>query len=310
MAAFVLKRLLNSIPVLLGVTFISFLLIYAAPGDPVRILAPQAVSEQDIQRVRESYHLDEPFIVQYGRFLLGLVQGDLGRTISQPARPVASVVFGSLGVTAALAVLAIALAVFIGLAAGVFSSTRPNSIFDRLSMAGALAGISMPVFWLGMMLQMYAARPLGLPLTYDPWRAAASLVLPAITLGAFYAALIARVSRSAMLEVLGSDYIRTARAKGLGPWDVTVKHGLRNALIPIVTVIGTSLGSLLTGAVLTETVFCVPGLGREMVSAILARDFNLLRGVVLVMAVIFIVVNLLVDVLYAYLDPRIRSIRE
>jgi len=291
-----------------------FMVLHLSPGDPAEImLGPQATKE-DLERLRTELGLTEPLPVQYARWLGHVVQGDLGRSLWMK-RPVLGEVLGRFQATLILTGTALLLSTVGGIALGVASATRPNSLLDRLSAVASLFGVSMPVFWLGIVLMVIFALWLGwLPASgmYSPYGGGdlrdllAHLALPAVTLAAASVTIVARLTRSTMLETLGQDYIRTARAKGVVERLVVLRHGLRNALIPIVTVVGVQAGYLLGGAVLTETVFAWPGVGTLMVQGILARDFPLVQGCVLVVALCFVLVNLAVDALYAWLDPRIR----
>jgi peptide/nickel transport system permease protein len=311
---YLVRRLLLVGPVLLGVSVVVFMVLHLSPGDPAEImLGPQATKE-DLERLRTELGLTEPLPVQYARWLGHVVQGDLGRSLWMK-RPVLGEVLGRFQATLILTGTALLLSTVGGIALGVASATRPNSLLDRLSAVASLFGVSMPVFWLGIVLMVIFALWLGwLPASgmYSPYGGGdlrdllAHLALPAVTLAAASITIVARLTRSTMLETLGQDYIRTARAKGVVERLVVLRHGLRNALIPIVTVVGVQAGYLLGGAVLTETVFAWPGVGTLMVQGILARDFPLVQGCVLVVALCFVLVNLAVDALYAWLDPRIR----
>jgi peptide/nickel transport system permease protein len=301
-------------PVLLGVSVVVFMVLHLSPGDPAEImLGPQATKE-DLERLRVELGLTEPLPVQYLRWLGHVVQGDLGKSLWMK-RPVLAEVLVRFKATLILTGSALLLSTLGGIALGVASATRPHSLLDRLSAVASLFGISMPVFWLGIVLMVIFALWLGwLPAAgmYAPYGGGdlrdllAHLALPAVTLAAASMTIVARLTRSTMLETLGQDYVRTARAKGVVEHRVVLRHGLRNALIPIVTVVGVQVGYLLGGAVLTETVFAWPGVGTLMVQGILARDFPLVQGCVLVVALGFVLVNLAVDLLYAWLDPRIR----
>jgi peptide/nickel transport system permease protein len=311
---YLVRRLLLVAPVLLGVSVVVFLVLHLSPGDPAEImLGPQATKE-DLERLRVELGLTEPLPVQYVRWLGHVAQGDLGRSLWMK-RPVLGEVLVRFKATLILTSTALLLSTVGGIALGVASATRPNSALDRLSAVASLFGISMPVFWLGIVLMVVFALWLGwLPASgmYSPYGGGdlrdllAHLALPAVTLAAASVTIVARLTRSTMLETLGQDYIRTARAKGVVERLVVLRHGLRNALIPIVTVVGVQAGYLLGGAVLTETVFAWPGVGTLMVQGILARDFPLVQGCVLVVALCFVLVNLAVDLVYVWLDPRIR----
>jgi peptide/nickel transport system permease protein len=311
---YLVRRLLLLVPVLLGVSIIIFLVLHLAPGDPAEIMLGSQATQADLARLRADLGLTEPLHVQYVRWLGLVVRGDLGRSIWMK-RPVLAEVLGRFQATLVLTGAALLLSTVGGVALGVASATRPNSLLDRLSAVASLFGASMPVFWLGIVLMVVFALWLGwLPASgmFAPYGGGdlgdllVHLVLPAVTLAAASVTIIARLTRSTMLETLGQDYIRTARAKGVVERAVVLRHGLKNALIPIVTVVGVQAGYLLGGAVLTETVFAWPGVGTLMVQGILARDFPLVQGCVLVVALSFVLINLAVDLLYAWLDPRIR----
>jgi ABC-type dipeptide/oligopeptide/nickel transport system permease component len=303
MLIFVVRRLLLTIPVLLGVLFVVMLTMDLIPGDPVALMLGDAGTKENIARFREHLGLDRPLPVRYVRYLGQVVTGDLGRSIQQ-SRPVVDELADAWPATLQLATVALALAAVVGVATGVVSAVWPNSFFDAISRLSSLFGLSMPVFWTGLVLIVVFAFWL-------PWLpvggvgSPAHLVLPAVTLALPSIAMIARMTRSSVLEVLREDYVRTARAKGVGERLVVAKHALRNAAIPILTLVGLQAGQLMGGAVLTETVFAWPGLGRLMVKAIFARDYVLLQGAVLIFAMAFVVINLVVDLSYGVLDPRV-----
>jgi peptide/nickel transport system permease protein len=308
------RRLLLLVPVLAGVSVVIFMVLHLSPGDPVEIMLGSQATHEDRTRLRAELGLDQPLHEQYVRWLGHVARGDLGRSLWMK-RPVLDEVLGRFQATLVLTGTALLLSSLAGVALGVASATRPNSLLDRLSAVASLFGASMPTFWLGIVLMVVFALWLGwLPASgmYAAYGGGdlrdllAHLVLPAVTLAAASVTIIARLTRATMLETLGQDYIRTARAKGVVERAVVLRHGLKNALIPIVTVIGVQAGYLLGGAVLTETVFAWPGVGTLMVQGILARDFPLVQGCVLVVALSFVLVNLAVDLLYAWLDPRIR----
>ena len=314
MRRYLVRRLLLLVPVLLGVSVIIFMVLHLAPGDPAEIMLGSQATQADLARLRAELGLTEPLSVQYVRWLGLVARGDLGRSIWMK-RPVLAEVLGRFKATLVLTGSALLLSTVGGLALGIASATRPNSLLDRLSAVASLFGASMPVFWLGIVLMVIFALWLGwLPASgmFSPYGGGdlrdllLHLALPAVTLAAASVTIIARLTRSTMLDVLGQDFVRTARAKGVRESFVVVRHALRNALIPTVTVVGVQAGYLLGGAVLTETVFAWPGVGTLMVQGILARDFPLVQGCVLVIALGFVLVNLAVDVLYATLDPRIR----
>ncbi len=302
------------VPVLFGIAVVVFLIIHITPGDPAAImLAGSPATDADVAQLRHQLGLDQPLHVQFVTWLWRSLNGDFGRSLALHS-PVLPEVLLKIKATAVLALGALVLSVAVGIAAGVVSSTRQYSLVDHLAMLLSLAGVSLPVFWLGLMLVSVFSVTLGwLPSSgmYSPAGGGTAdltkhLVLPAITLGSASIGIVARFTRSSMLEVLRQDYVRTARAKGLSGRVVNGRHALKNALIPVLTVIGVQAGYLLGGAVLTETVFAWPGLGSLILKGILTRDYPLVQGAVLFVACTFVVVNLIVDVLYAYLDPRIR----
>jgi peptide/nickel transport system permease protein len=311
---FLARRLLQLGPVLLGVSVIVFLVLHLAPGDPAEVMLGANANKEDLDRLRVQLGLDQPLHVQYLTWISHVARGDLGRSIWMK-RPVLGEVLERFKATLLLTGTALFLSTLGGITLGIVSATRANSLVDRLSAMASLFGASMPVFWLGIVLMVIFSLWLGwLPASgmYAPYGGGglrdllAHLVLPAVTLAAASVTIIARLTRATMLETLGQDYVRTARAKGLGERPVVWRHALKNALIPIVTVVGVQAGYLLGGAVLTETVFAWPGVGTLVVQGILARDVPLVQGGVLVIAVSFVLVNLAVDTLYAWLDPRIK----
>ncbi len=292
-----------TIPVVIGVSVIVFAIIRLLPGDPARALAGVQATPQYVEQVRERYGLDEPVHIQYWTFISSAVQGDLGvSTFSR--RPVTTEIAERFPRTLVLASLSLFIATIVGVSAGIVSATRRNSLFDNASMFVALVGVAAPVFWLALMLQLlFSVQLRWLPAT--GMGSLRHLILPSITLGMASAALMARITRSSMLDVLKQDFITTARAKGLAERVVVYKHALKNALIPVVTVLGLQFGILLGGAVLTETVFAWPGVGRLLVDSILRRDYPVVQGTVMLLAFLFVIINLVVDVIYAFLDPRI-----
>jgi len=301
-----LKRGLALLPVLIGVSLLVFILTAIALGDPVRAMMGQRGDPAIIQQIRQEYALDRPVWVQYATWMGRLLRGDLGRSYHQQ-RPVADVILERFPATFRLALSATALAVALGVSAGILSALRPGSLLDHLLMGAAVLGVSTPVFWLGLMLSLLFSVWLGwFPVSGYGDGALANLVLPAVTLGALHTGTIARMTRSSLLEVVRHEYVQTARAKGLAERWVIGKHALRNALIPVVTVIGIGLADLLVGAPLTETVFAWPGLGRMLVAAVGQRDVPVVMGAVLVFAVIYVGGNLLVDLAYLLIDPRVR----
>jgi peptide/nickel transport system permease protein/oligopeptide transport system permease protein len=298
------RRALAVLPVLFGVSVLTFAMLHLIPGDPAAILGGAQATEDELAGIRRDHGLDRPLAVQYARYLGRLLRGDLGVSI-RTRDPVAGLLLGGMGLTLALAALSIVLAVGLGVAAGVLAAVRPNSVIDVLTMLGALVGVSMPVFWYGLILLFVFAGTLR-------WLPAGGvggfqhLVLPVVVLGTAGMGVIARLTRAAMLEVLGQEYVRTARAKGLAEWRVVLRHGLWNALNPVLTVVGLQFGFLLGGSVLTETVFALPGIGRIMVTAIFSRDYPVVQGGMLLVAAVFVLVNLLTDVAYAVVNPRLR----
>jgi ABC-type dipeptide/oligopeptide/nickel transport system permease component len=300
---YIIRRLLLTIPVIIGVSIIVFGLIRLLPGDPAQALAGVQATPEYVEQVRERYGLDEPIHIQYWSFVTSMLQGDLGQsTFSR--RPVTTELAERFPRTFLLASVSLFIATLVGVSAGIVSATRRNSLFDNASMLFALVGVAAPVFWLALMLQLLFAVQLGwLPAT--GMGSIRHIILPSITLGLASAALMARITRSSMLDVLSQDYITTARAKGLADRVVIYKHALKNALIPVVTVLGLQFGILLGGAVLTETVFAWPGVGRLLVESILRRDYPVVQGTVMLLAFLFVIINLVVDIIYAFLDPRI-----
>ncbi|UCH26734.1 MAG: ABC transporter permease [Trueperaceae bacterium] len=301
---YVARRLLEVVPVLLAVTFIVFFSVRLVPGDPARAIAGLEADDETVEAVRRELGLDRPVLSQYGTFLVRAVRGDLGKSYYY-GTSVTQEVFRRFPATLFLAASGIALSILIGMGIGVFSAVNRGTFFDRGTLVFAIIGVSMPSFWLGLMfIILFAVKLNWLPAGgYGTWR---HLLLPALTLGLFGAGTIARLTRSSMLEVLQQDYVRTARAKGL-PWTrVVLRHALRSALIPIITVLGLQFGAFLSRAVVTETVFGWPGIARLVVVSVLDRDFPLIQGTVLWLAVLFLVLNLLVDLIYSSIDPRIR----
>ena len=326
------RRLIQLVPVLLGVSVLVFFGMHLIPGDVVVLLLGEKASPSEIERLRHQLGLDQPIYIQYLRFLTDALRADFGDSI-RTRQPVIWEIRQALPVTIELSLAALLFAVVIGITIGVVSARRPHSAVDTGAMIFVLIGVSMPVFWTGILLLLVFGgilgwlplggildtalsirRITGMPITdslvQGNWpavrSAAAHLVLPAVTLGSALMATIARMARSSMLDVLNLDYVRTARAKGVAEGVVVRRHALWNALLPVVTLVGLHLGLLLSGAVLTETIFALPGLGRLTITSVLARDYPVVQAVVLIGAVIFVVANLAVDVLYAWLDPRIR----
>lgn len=303
MLKFLSKRLIQTIPVLIGVTVLTFSMILLIPGDPAQIIAGEAASPAQLELVRERLGLNDPIPVQYWDYVTGLLRGDMGTSV-RSGRDVSTEVFGRLAPTIELAFYSTLLAVFIGLIAGVISAVKRYSLTDSVIMFGALFGLSMPNFWLGLMLIQWLVIGQGW-FQASGWGSPQQMILPVITLGTAGSAIIARMTRSSMLEVIDMDYIQTARAKGVNERMVIYRHALKNAMVPVVTVVGLQFGSLLGGAVLTETVFAINGLGRLIIYAIRARDFPIVQGGVLVFSFMFVFVNILVDILYRFLNKRI-----
>lgn len=294
------------LPVLLGISFVIFTMMYFTPGDPARMLLGERAEETVVEELREEMGLNEPFLVRYGKYIKGIVtEGDLGISYSSK-RPVLEEILDRFPTTLLLATLSILLALIIGIVAGVIAATKQYSIFDNLATGLSLLGVSMPTFWQGLMLIIVFAVWLRV-LPASGFSGPRYWVLPVLAIGPSTASTIMRMTRSSMLEVLRQDYIRTARAKGQTERVVIVKHALKNALIPIVTVAGLSFGGLLGGAVMAETIFSIPGLGKMMVDAINARNYPVVQGGVLFVAIVVSLVNLAVDLLYAFIDPRIKS---
>jgi peptide/nickel transport system permease protein len=303
MRTFLLRRLAQSLVVLLGVSFVVFAILYLT-GDPALVLLPPDASADDVKRFREAMGFNDPFLVQYGRFLRGALQGDFGQSVRH-GEPAFGLVLERMPATFELAGAALLLALCLAIPAGIVSAVRRNSPLDYISTVVALFGQSLPTFWLGIMLILVFSVQFNL-LPSSGRGTLVHLVLPAVTLGLFTTARITRLTRSGMLEVLNQDYIRTARAKGVSDPPVVWKHALKNAAIPIVTIVGIELGTLLGGSVITETIFAWPGVGRLSVQAIANRDYPVVQAAVFLLATTFVVVNLVVDLVYTYLDPRIR----
>lgn len=303
MGTYILRRLLTLPLMLLGVSIAVFLILHLIPGDPARMAAGPDATEQDVAQIRTNYGLDQPLTVQYGIYLKKLVQGDLGESF-QTLAPVTEGIARTFPATLELTVAGMLVAMILGVPLGVYSALHPRGAADRFVTSLAVLGISMPGFFLGLLLMLVFASMLGWvpPTGRGTWR---HLVLPALTLGLPYVAAFARLTRSNMLDVLSEDFVRTARAKGLSWAKVTYRHAMRNASIPIVTVLGLDFGRLLGGAAIVETVFAWPGMGRYMVDAIMVRDIYVIQGTILVFAVSVVAINLFVDVIYGIIDPRI-----
>jgi ABC-type dipeptide/oligopeptide/nickel transport system permease component len=303
MTRFIVRRLLLAIPTLLGVLVVAFLLLYVAPGDPVMAMVGERSDPETIARLRRELRLDDPLYKQFGHYVAGVARGDLGRSYITN-RPIQRDIRERFPKTLQLAGAAMLLASVIGITLGILSARRPGGIIDRIGLGIAYLGVSFPVFWVGLLLILLFAVTLRvLPASgAGGWK---YLILPALALGMRSIAVLARMTRSAMLDALGSDFVRTARAKGLTEQTVVVRHALRNALIPIITVLGLDFGSYLTGSILTETVFSWPGLGRYVVNAISRRDLPAIQGSVLFLSTVFVLVNLITDLAYAKADPRV-----
>ncbi len=312
MVRFIIRRLLASIPVLLLVSMITFGLLWLVPGDPASIFLDASATAEALDRVRHELGLDRPFLVRMGEWYLRLLQGDLGTSLLLN-RGVTEAILERLPITLSLTAMAFVLAVLLGVAAGVLAAMRHGRAADQGLMSLALLGLSLPEFWLGLVLIWLVAVlvpifPAGdyVAFAKDPWQWARHLALPTFSLACIQMGFVARMTRSSMLEVLSQDFIRTARAKGLPEPYVVLRHGLVNAMVPIVTVMGIMVGALLGGAVVTEQVFSIPGLGRLIIGAVLSRDFPVIQGGLLFLALIYLTVNLVVDLLYAVIDPRVR----
>ncbi|MFC4557475.1 ABC transporter permease [Virgibacillus kekensis] len=332
MLKYITQRVLMIVPVLIGVSILTFSLLHLIPGDPAKSMLGIKATETQLELLREELGLNDPFIVQYGKFMGDILQGDLGKSI-QSNEAITHELMQKLPATIELTIFAMILAVIVGVVAGVIAAVKQYSWFDNISMTGALFGVSMPIFWLGlMMILLFSVQLQLLPpsgrlstsveletitnfylldsiLTWN-WVAFKDaffhLLMPGIALGTIPMAIIARMTRSSMLEVMNQDYIRTADAKGLKKHLIIFQHALKNAFLPVLTIIGMQFGFLLGGAVLTESIFSWPGVGRYVYLAVLGRDFPVVQSTILVIAVIFVLVNLITDLLYKYFDPRIR----
>jgi ABC-type dipeptide/oligopeptide/nickel transport system permease component len=300
---YILKRLFHSIFVLVGISLVVFIILHLT-GDPAALLMPMDATPEQVAQFRKEMGFTDPVIVQYWRFFRGTLKGDFGNSFRH-SQPALDLVLERMPATIQLTIAALVLALLIAIPVGIFSAIKRNTLLDHIGMTGALLGQSTPVFWLGIMLILI----FSVTLQWFPSSGRGEiehLVLPAITLGMFSMARTARMMRSSMLEVLGQEYIKTAKAKGLAPRVVILKHALKNASIPVVTIIGMELGTLLGGAVITETIFAWPGVGRLAVQAIYNRDYPVVQAAVFILASIFVLVNLVVDILYTYLDPRVK----
>src|SRR5580700_11347903 len=312
MVSYILRRILSTIPVMAIVAFFVFSLLYIAPGDPAAVIAGDQASPADVERIRQSLGLDRPFLVQFGSWLWHILHGDLGTSIFT-SLPVSSLIAQRIEPTLSLMAITLVLTIIIAVPLGVVAAWKAGSWVDRTIMTFAVFGFSLPVFVVGYVLAYVFALEFEwlpvqgyTPLSQGVWPWLENLILPSIALGCVYIALIARITRASMLEVLQQDYIRTARAKGLGQRGILFVHALKNAAVPIVTVIGIGVALLIGGAVVTESVFAIPGLGRLTIDAILRRDYPLIQGLVLLFSLLYVLVNLGIDILYTLLDPRIR----
>jgi peptide/nickel transport system permease protein len=304
MTRYLLRRIVMTIPVLLGVATLVFSLIHLVPGDPAQAMLGEGASPQDIAALRNRLGLDQPLVMQYGRFMWGLGHGDLGISL-RTGRPVAVSIMERMPATAELAVGAMLVAVLLAIPLGVAAAVWHNTPIDHGAMAAALIGVSMPNFWLGPLLAIVFAVQLGwLPVSGRG--SFAHLILPAVTLGAALAAILARMTRTSLLEELREPYVAAARARGVSRGSAVWRHALRNSLAPVVTIIGLQLGSVLTGAIITETIFSWPGVGRLLIQSISFRDYPLVQGCILLIAVTYVAVNVLADFVYGWLDPRVR----
>jgi peptide/nickel transport system permease protein/oligopeptide transport system permease protein len=307
MGKYIFNRILQVLPVITGVLIISFVLMVVLPGDPVLSMVGERYDENTVEIMRKKLNLDKPLIIRMGMFFEDIIKGDLGNSFIS-GRPVVKEILEKLPNTFVLAVGAMVIAVLVGVFLGMATSLFPGSWFDKTILVLALTGISAPVFWTGLVFILFFGVYLGwLPPT--GYGGIEHIILPAFTLGLRSAAQITRLTRSAMLETLGQDYIRTAQSKELPWWKILVKHALPNSMIPVLTVVGTDFGNYLSGAVLTESIFGWPGVGRLALGAIISRDFPVVQGTVLFMAMMFICVNLIVDILYGVIDPRLRAER-
>jgi peptide/nickel transport system permease protein len=312
MIEFFVRRAFISAVTLLIISLIVFAGVRMIPGDPARVMAGTEADDAGLQEIREKYGLDDPLPVQYVRWLGHALRGDLGESI-RTRQPVAATVAGKLPITIELACLSILVALAIAIPAGVVAAVRRNTVWDLLASSLSLCGVSVPNFWLGIMLILLVSVRLGwlpasgfVPFFEDPLGNLQRMVMPAFVLGTGLAAVLMRQTRNSMIEVLGADYVRTARAKGLAQRAVVMRHALRNGLIPVVTILGLQMGALMGGAVVTEQIFVVPGFGRLIVEAVFTRDYPVVQGVVLITASSYVLINLLVDVSYGLLNPRIR----
>lgn len=303
MKGYILKRLFHSIFVLVGISLVVFIILHLT-GDPAALLMPMDATPEQVAQFRQEMGFNDPIVVQYWRFFKGTLRGDFGQSFRH-SQPALELVMERMPATIQLTAAAMIIALVVAIPVGIISAIRRNSLLDHIGMTGALLGQSTPVFWLGIMLILI----FSVTIQWFPSSGRGEiqhLVLPAITLGMFTMARTARMMRSSMLEVLGQEYMKTAKAKGLNPGMVILKHALKNAAIPVVTIVGMELGTLLGGAVITETIFAWPGVGRLAVQAIYNRDYPVVQAAVFLLASVFVLVNLVVDLLYTYLDPRVK----
>ncbi|MGC2775634.1 MAG: ABC transporter permease [Bradyrhizobium sp.] len=312
MLAYAFRRVLSTLPVMAFVALFVFSLLYIAPGDPAVVIAGDQASPADVERIRANLGLDQPFLVQFGSWVWRLLHFDLGTSIFTNL-PVASMIAQRLEPTLSLMMVTLLLTIIVAVPLGVIAAWKAGTWIDRIIMAFAVFGFSVPVFVVGYILAYVFALKFDwlpvqgyTPLSQGVWPWLQNLILPAVALGCVYIALIARITRAAMLEVLQQDYIRTARAKGLGQGGILFIHALKNAAVPIVTVVGIGIALLIGGAVVTESVFAIPGLGRLTIDAILRRDYPVIQGIVLLFSFVYVLVNLLIDITYTLVDPRIR----
>lgn len=303
MLMFILRRLVQTVPVIFGVTIVVFTIMQLVPGDPAVLLAGEGATKETIESLRVQLGLNQPLYVQYVEYVSNIFRGDFGTSLKNN-QPVLDEILLRLPITLELAIFSTIITIVLGMAAGIISAVKPYSITDTVVMVIALLGISLPSFWFGLML-MYGFSVKLQIFPVAGWDSLAHIVLPAFTLGAGGAAIVARMTRSSMLEVIRQDYIRTARAKGVKERVIVYKHALRNALIPVITVVGLQFGALLGGTVLVESIFAINGLGRMIVDSIRMRDLPMVQGGVLVASLVFVAVNLLVDILYRFFNKRI-----
>lgn len=310
MTTTILRRLIGLVPTMIGVSLLTFLMIRLTPGDPVRLMLGPEATPETMAKLRKELHMDRPIPVQYAIYMKNALQGDLGRSITSK-RPVTEEIASRMPATIELAGTAMLFAIFVGLVVGILSAVYPRTWLDSISRIGVFVFLAMPSFWLGLELIILFGRklhwfpPAGRGIPWTP-SMLMHLTLPALTLGVGIGAFLSRILRSSLLQSLGQDFVRTARAKGLEPHRVILKHALKNAMIPFVTVTGLSTGALLGGSVIVETVFNWPGVGKLLVDSIKERDFPVTMGCVLILAIVFVLINLIVDLLYSILDPRIR----